>query len=255
MLLANKVAIVTGGDSGIGHAISLGLAGAGAAVTINYHRNQAAAQETLQQISQAGGTAQLVQGDVSQVADIQALIDKTVQAYGRLDVMVNNAGMETRTSLLETTEHQFDLAIGVDLKSAFFGAQLAAKQMLKQQSGGSIINISSVHEDWPMPGNIAYCCAKGGVRMLARTAGVELAPQGIRVINVGPGAVNTPIDAATLADPAQKARLEAAIPMGRVCEPTEIAHLVVFLGSDQASYGTATTYFVDGGLMEASVGL
>jgi glucose 1-dehydrogenase len=254
-LLANKVAIVTGGDSGIGHAISLGLADAGAAVTINYHRNQAAAEETRQQILKAGGKAQLVQGDVATVADIQTLIDQAVQAFGRLDVMVNNAGMETRTSLLETTERQFDLVIGVDLKSAFFGTQLAARQMVKQGGGGHIINISSVHEDWPMPGNIAYCCAKGGLRMLTRTAGVELAAQGIRVVNVGPGAVETPIDAATLADPAQKAKLDAAIPLGRVAQPDEIANLVVWLASDQASYGTATTYFVDGGLMQASVGL
>jgi glucose 1-dehydrogenase len=255
MLLANKVAIVTGGDSGIGHAISVGLASAGAAVTINFHKNQAAAQETLRQITSTDGKAQMVQGDVSRVEDIQTLIEKTLQAYGRLDVMVNNAGMETRTSLLDTTEHQFDLVIGIDLKSAFFGTQLAARQMTKQGGGGHIINISSVHEDWPMPGNIAYCCAKGGVRMLTRTAGVELGPKGIRIFNVGPGAVNTPIDAATLADPQQKARLDAAIPLGRVAEPAEIAKLVVWLASDQASYGTATTYFVDGGLMEGSVGL
>jgi glucose 1-dehydrogenase len=127
--------------------------------------------------------------------------------------------------------------------------------MIKQGGGGHIINISSVHEDWPMPGNVAYCCAKGGVRMLTRTAGVELAPHGIRVVNVGPGAVNTPIDAATLADPQQKARLDAAIPLGRVAEPVEIANMVVWLSSDQASYGTATTYFVDGGIMQGSVGL
>lgn len=255
MLLEDKVAIVTGGDSGIGHAISLGLAQAGAAVTINYHRNQAAAEETLRQIRQADGKAQLVQGDVSNLADIEQLIDKTVEAFGRLDVMVNNAGMETRTSLLDTTERQFDLVIGVDLKSAFFGTQCAAKQMIKQGGGGRIINISSVHEDWPMPGNIAYCCAKGGVRMLTRTAGVELAPHGILVVNVGPGAVNTPIDAATLADPAQKARLDAAIPLGRVAEPVEIANMVAWLASDQSSYGTAITYFVDGGIMQGSVGL
>jgi glucose 1-dehydrogenase len=254
-MLSNKVAIVTGGDSGIGHAISLGLARAGAAVTINFHRNQAAAEQTRQAILKADGKAQLVQGDVSKVADIQLLIDKTVQAYGRLDVMVNNAGMESRTSVLETTEHQFDLVIGVDLKSAFFGTQCAAQQMIKQGGGGHIINISSVHEDWPMPGNVAYCCAKGGVRMLTRTAGVELAHYGIRVVNVGPGAVDTPIDAATLADPTQKAKLDAAIPLGRVAQPDEIANLVVWLASDQASYATATTYFVDGGLMQASVGL
>ena len=255
MLLETKVAIVTGGDSGIGHAISLGLAAAGAAVTINYHRNQEAAAETLRQIVQAGGKGQIVQADVSNVADIQTLVEKTVQAFGRLDVMVNNAGMEARKSLLETTERQFDLVIAVDLKSAFFGTQAAAQQMIKQGGGGHIINISSVHEDWPMPGNIAYCCSKGGVRMLARTAGVELGPHGIRVVNVGPGAVATPIDAATLADPTQKARLDAAIPLRHVAQPTEIANLVVWLASDQASYETATTYFVDGGMMQASVGL
>jgi len=255
MLLANKVAIVTGGDSGIGHAICVGLAQAGAAVTINYHRNQTAAETTLQQIQVEGGKAQIVQGDVSNLQDIQTLVDKTVQAFGRLDVMVNNAGMETRTALLDTTERQFDLVISVDLKSAFFGTQLAARQMIQQGSGGHIINISSVHEDWPMPGNIAYCCAKGGVRMLTRTAGVELGPHGITVVNVGPGAVDTPIDAATLADPAQKAKLDAAIPRGRVAEPAEIANLVAWLASDQASYGTATTYFVDGGIMQGSVGL
>lgn len=255
MLLANKVAIVTGGDSGIGHAICVGLAQAGAAVTINYHRNQAAAETTLQQIQAEGGKAQVVQGDVSNLQDIQTLVDKTVQAFGRLDVMVNNAGMETRTALLDTTERQFDLVISIDLKSAFFGTQLAARQMIKQGGGGHIINISSVHEDWPMPGNIAYCCAKGGVRMLTRTAGVELGPHGITVVNVGPGAVDTPIDAATLADPAQKAKLDAAIPRGRVAEPAEIANLVAWLASDQASYGTATTYFIDGGIMQNSVGL
>src|SRR5262245_24485943 len=133
---ANKAAIVTGGDSGIGHAISVGLAAAGVAVTINYHRNQAAAEATLRQITQEGGRAQLAQGDVSSVADIQRLVEQTVQAFGRLDVMVNNAGMETRTSLLDTTEHQFDLVIGIDLKSAFFGTQCAARQMIKQGSGG-----------------------------------------------------------------------------------------------------------------------
>jgi glucose 1-dehydrogenase len=255
MMLANKVAIVTGGDSGIGHAISVGLAREGAAVTINYHRDQAAAEETLRHIEQAGGKGLVIQADVSSPADIQKLVDQTVRAFGRLDVMVNNAGMETRTSLLDTTERQFDLVIGVDLKSAFFGTQMAARQMIKQGGGGHIINISSVHEDWPMPGNIAYCCAKGGVRMLTRTAGVELGPQGITVVNVGPGAVDTPIDAKTLADPAQKAKLDGAIPIGHVAEPNEIANLVVWLASDQARYGTATTYFIDGGIMQGSVGL
>ena len=255
MSLNGKVAIVTGGDSGIGHAISLELGRQGASVTVNFHKNAAAADETVKAIEASGGKAQAIQGDVSSVADLQKLVDQTVAAFGRLDVMVNNAGMETRTSTLETTEREFDLVIGIDLKSAFFGVQLAAKQMIAQGGGGRIINISSIHEDWPMPGNSPYCAAKGGVRMLTRTAGVELAPHGITVVGVAPGAVHTPIDEVTLADPVQRAKLEGAIPLGRVAEPEEIANVVAFLASDRASYGTATTYVVDGGMMQASVGL
>ena len=255
MSLQGKAALITGGDSGIGHAISLELGRQGAAVTVNYHRNKAAADATVKAIEEVGGRAQAVMGDVSSVADIQALVDACVKAFGRLDIMVNNAGMETRTSTLETTERQFDLVIGIDLKSAFFGVQMAAKQMIAQGGGGRIINISSIHEDWPMPGNAPYCAAKGGVRMLTRTAGVELAPHGITVVGVAPGAVHTPIDEVTLADPVQRAKLNSAIPLGRVAEPGEIANLVAFLASDQASYGTATTYVADGGMMQASVGL
>ena len=255
MSLEGKAAIVTGSDSGIGRAIALELARQGAAVTINYHKNEDAALGTKKEIEDAGGKAQIIQADVSSIADIQKLVDGTVSAFGRLDILVNNAGMETRTSTLDTTEHQFDMVIAIDLKSAFFGVQLAAKQMIAQGGGGRIINISSIHEDWPMPGNAPYCLAKGGIRMLTRTAGVELAPHGITVVGVAPGAVHTPIDEVTLSDPAAKAKLESAIPLGRVAEPEEIARIVAFLGSDAASYGTATTYTVDGGMMQASVGL
>ena len=255
MGLEGKAAIVTGSDSGIGRAIAIELARQGASVTINFHKNADAADGTQKEIEAAGGKAQVVQADVSSVADIQRLVDETVAAFGRLDILVNNAGMETRTSTLDTSEHQFDMVIAIDLKSAFFGVQLAAKQMIKQGGGGRIINISSIHEDWPMPGNSPYCAAKGGVRMLTRTAGVELAPHGITVVGVAPGAVHTPIDEVTLSDPAAKAKLESAIPLGRVAEPEEIARLVAFLGSDAASYGTAATYTVDGGMMQASVGL
>jgi len=255
MSLQGKAAIVTGSDSGIGRAIAMELARQGAAVTINYHKNEDAALAAKTEIEAAGGKAQVIQADVSSVADIQKLVDSTVSAFGRLDILVNNAGMETRTSTLETSEHQFDLVIAIDLKSAFFGVQLAAKQMIAQGGGGRIINISSIHEDWPMPGNAPYCLAKGGVRMLTRTAGVELAPHGITVVGVAPGAVHTPIDEVTLSDPAAKARLESAIPIGRVAEPSEIAALVAFLASDKASYSTATTFVADGGMMQASVGL
>lgn len=255
MLLQDKVAIVTGGDSGIGHAIAVELAREGAAVTVNYHRNADAATATLAEITAAGGRGRIQQADVSSVADIGALVEQTVAAFGRLDIMVNNAGMETRTSVLETTEAQFDLVIGIDLKSAFFGVQAAARQMIAQGGGGRIINISSIHEDWPMPGNAPYCAAKGGIRMLTRTAGVELATHGILVVSVAPGAVHTPIDEATLADPVQKAKLDSAIPLGRVAEPAEIAAFVAFLASDRASYATASTIVIDGGMMQASVGL
>src|SRR3954449_8889385 len=255
MSLQGKTAIVTGSSSGIGRAIALEMARQGASVTINYHRGAEEADEVRTDIEAAGGRAQVIQADVSSVADIAKLVDGTVSAFGRVDIMVNNAGIETRTSTLETTERQFDTVIAVDLKSAFFGVQLAARQMIAQGGGGRIINISSIHEDWPMPGNSPYCLAKGGVRMLTRTAGVELAPHGITVVGVAPGAVHTPIDEVTLSDPAAKARLEAAIPIGRVAEPEEIAALVAFLVSDRASYGTATTYVADGGMMQASVGL
>ena len=164
--------------------------------------------------------------------------------------------METRTSVLDTTERQFDLVIAIDLKSAFFGVQAAARQMILQGSGGRIINISSIHEEWPMPGNAPYCLAKGGVRMLTRTAGVELAPHGITVVGVAPGAVHTPIDEATLVGSRPEARSSRARSRsGRIAEPEEIAVLVAFLASDGASYGTATTYVADGGMMQASVGL
>ncbi len=255
MLLENKVAIVTGGDSGIGRAISLELAKEGAAVTINYRRNEQAANEVKQLIEQAGGKALVVQGDVSSIADLQTLVNRTVETFGRLDIMVNNAGMETRTSVLDSTEQDFDTVIGVDLKGPFFGTQLAARQMIKQGEGGRIINISSVHEDWPMPGNSPYCCAKGGVRMLTRNAGVELASHGITVVGVGPGAIATPINKETLADPEKTAALNKAIPVGRVGTSEEVAGLVGWLASAKSAYVTSSTYFIDGGIMQGSVGL
>ena len=255
MVLSSKVAIVTGGNSGIGRAIAVELAREGAAVAINYVRDPAAADALTQAIGQSGGKAIAIQGDVTRLDDIQRLIDQTVQAFGRLDIMVNNAGVETRTSLLDSSEHDFDFVMAVNLKGAFFGTQLAAKQMIKQGAGGRIINISSVHEDWPMPGNTPYCCSKGALRMLARTAGVELAPHGITVVNVGPGAVITPINQSTLDNPAQKAALEHSIPEGRIARPEEVAGLVAWLASDRSAYVTATTFFIDGGIMQGGPGL
>ena len=255
MLLKNKVAIVTGGNSGIGKAIVLELAKQGANITVDYVSHPDAAEALEKQITALGDRAIGVDADVSEIADLQRLIDTTVKAFGRLDIMVNNAGIETRTSLLETSEEQYEKVLRVNLKSAFFGTQLAAKQMIKQGGGGRIINITSVHEDWPMPGNIAYCLSKGGMRMLTRTAGVELAPHNILVVGVGPGAVATPINLSTMQNPTLMAKLDAAIPLGRMAKPEEIASVVALLAGGGASYVTATTVFADGGLMQSSPGL
>ena len=208
-----------------------------------------------EQVVALGDKATGVEADVSKVGDLQRLIQTAVESCGRVDVMVNNAGIETRTSVLDTTEDQYAKVLDINLKSAFFGTQLAATQMIAQGGGGRIINVTSVHEDWPMPGNTPYCLSKGGMRMLTRTAGVELAPHGITVVGVGPGAVDTPINKETVADPAKLKTLDAAIPLGRLAEPSEIADVVAFLASDAAGYITATTVFVDGGIMQSSPGL
>src|ERR1700722_15701555 len=227
--LEGKVAIVTGGNTGIGKAVVLALAEKGAKVVIDYVANEEAEEELEQKIAGLGETAVGIKADVSQVDDLQRMVATAVSSFGRLDVMVNNAGIETRTSVLDTTEGQFEKVMAVNLKSAFFGTQLAAKQMIAQGGGGRIINMTSVHEDWPMPGNTAYCLSKGGMRMLTRTAGVELAPHGILVTGVGPGAVDTPINASTVSNPELLAKLNSAIPVGRLAEPSEIASVVAFL--------------------------
>jgi glucose 1-dehydrogenase len=255
MSLEGKVAIVTGGNSGIGKAIVLALAGAGANVVIDYVADEAATEELVKQLEGMGRKSIGVNADVSKVADLQRLVDSAVEQFGRLDIMVNNAGIETRTSVLDTTEAQYEKVLDINLKSAFFGTQLAAKQMIAQGGGGRIINISSVHEDWPMPGNAAYCLSKGGMRMLTRQAGQELGPHEIRVVGVGPGAVATPINTSTINDPEKMKTLNTAIPLGRMAQPEEIGSVVAFLAGDGASYVNGTTIFADGGLMHSSPGL
>jgi glucose 1-dehydrogenase len=255
MTLHGKVAVVTGGNTGIGKAVVMALAKEGANIVIDYITNEEAELLVEADVKGLGDKVIGVKADVSKVDDLRTLITTAVSTFGRIDIMVNNAGIETRTSVLDTTEEQYAAVMDINLKSAFFGTQLAATQMIAQGQGGRIINMTSVHEDWPMPGNTAYCLSKGGMRMLTRTAGVELAPHNILVVGVGPGAVDTPINKATVADPKALAILNAAIPMGRLAEPEEIASIVAFLAGDGASYLTATTIFADGGLMQSSPGL
>jgi glucose 1-dehydrogenase len=255
MLLEGKSIIVTGGNSGIGESIVLAAAAEGANVVIDYVANPEETEELVSTVEKLGGRAIGVKADVSTLSGVQALIDAAVSSFGRLDVLVNNAGIETRTSILDTTEEQFDRVMNVNLKSAFFGTQSAAKQFIAQKTPGLVINMSSVHEDWPMPGNVAYCVSKGGMRMLTRTAGVELGEHNIRVVNVAPGAVETPINTSTMEDPKKLKKLNAAIPLGRMAAAAEIADLVVYLASGKQGYLTATTVVIDGGLMQGSVGL
>ncbi|MGH7977637.1 MAG: SDR family NAD(P)-dependent oxidoreductase [Limisphaerales bacterium] len=255
MSLKGKVAIVTGGNSGIGMAIVLELARHGANLVIDYVVHPEANEALEKQILALKDKVIAVKADVSQVVELQNLFAAAVKEFGRVDIMVNNAGVETRTSILDTTEQQYERVLAINLKSAFFGTQLAAQQMIKQGGGGRIINITSVHEDWPMPGNTAYCLSKGGMRMLTRTAGVELAPHNILVVGVGPGAVATPINLSTMQNPVLLKKLDSAIPLGRMAKPEEIANLVAFLAGDGASYVTATTIFADGGIMQSSPGL
>jgi glucose 1-dehydrogenase len=255
MSLKGKVAIVTGGNSGIGASIALELARQGANIVIDYVVHPEATEELERQIIALGDQAIGVDADVSKIADLQMLVDAAVKAFGRVDIMVNNAGVETRTSILDTTEAQYQKVMDINLKSAFFGTQLAAKQMIKQGGGGRIINITSVHEDWPMPGNTAYCLSKGGMRMLTRTSGLELGQYNILVVGVGPGAVATLINSSTMQNPGLMKALDTAIPLGRMAHPNEIGSVVAFLADEGASYMTATTVFADGGLMHSSPGL
>ena len=246
MQLEGKVALVTGGSLGIGEAIARAFGREGARVTIDYLHHQEPAERLCQEIGQDRAIA--IQADVSKISDIQRLVQATVDRFGRLDILVNNAGIEQPTPFLEVTEEQWDRQIGVDLKGPFFAAQIAARQMVKQKKG-KIINISSVHEDLPMPGNAVYCAAKGGLRMLIRTLADELAPYQINVVGIAPGAIATPINKKTLEDPQKVQALLSTIPLGRIGKPEDVAGLAVWLATDAADYVTGTTFIIDGGLM------
>lgn len=253
--LDQRVAVVTGADSGIGRAIAIQFASEGATVVINYAHAKDKANEVLQTIQQKQGKAIVIQADVSQYQQAMGLIQQAVEHFNRLDIMVNNAGMEIHSPFVDVTEEQFDGVLSVDLKGAFFCAQAAAREMIKRKTAGRIINISSVHEDLPMPQNVPYCCAKGGMRMLTRTICLELAPNNITVNNIAPGAVHTPIDADVEADPEKMAALLKEIPLHRMAQPEEIAKLALYLASDAASYITGSTYIIDGGLTVNTGGL
>lgn len=249
MSLNGKIALVTGSSSGIGKAIAIYLAREGCDVCVNYYSDREGGEDTKRQIEQLGRKAIAVQANVGKADEVRGLVQRCITDLGGLDIMVNNAGIEIPKPILDVTEAEWDLVIEVTLKGVFLGLQEAARQMVQRGGGGRIITISSIHEDVTMPGNAPYCAAKGGVRMLTRTAAVELAPHGITVNNVAPGAIATPINQMTLMDPVALAALKAEIPMGRLGDPDDVAAVVAFLASDDAAYVTGSTYTVDGGMI------
>jgi len=251
--LDHKVAIVTGSATGIGEAIATQMAQEGAAVAIDYIAGQQdKAAQVVSRIEQAGGKAIALEADVSKEDQIKRLIEQTVEAFGKLDIMVNNAGVEREHPFLEMPLEVWNWIIAVNLTGPWLCSQAAARRMVSQGNGGRIINISSVHEDLPMPTNAPYCVSKGGLRMMMRTIAVELAPHKITVNNIGPGAIKTDMDTPTLNDPAKRSTLLSEIPLGRVGEPREVAGLAVYLASDAAAYVTGSTYFIDGGMLRQS---
>ena len=252
MRLQDKVAIVTGAATGIGQAIAVRFAREGAAVAIDYIGKPEVAANTQAQISSAGGKSVAVPADISRPDQVQNLIDAAVKAFGKLDIVVNNAGIEKKLAFVDYPLEELQKILDVNLIGPFLVSQAAARQMIQQGRGGRLINISSVHEDLPMPTNAAYCVSKGGLRMLTRTIAVELAKDKITVNNIGPGAVFAPIDADVEAKPEMEKALMGEIPLNRWGKPEEIAGLAVYLASDEAAYITGSTYFIDGGMLRQS---
>jgi glucose 1-dehydrogenase len=251
MLLEGRRAIVTGANTGIGKATSQRLAREGASVCVNYFGDQAA--EDARQLAaelQGSGAPQAVaiEADVGQEDQVVALVAQASDQLGGLDLLVNNAGIEKKIPLLEMTEKDWSAVIQTNLTGTFLCLREAAKVMVGSGRPGTIVNMSSVHEFIPWPGFAHYCASKGGIKLLMETAARELAPQQIRVLNVAPGAIVTPINQFVLDDPAQKRQVESEIPLGHMGQPENIAAAVAWAASDEASYVTGTTIVVDGGM-------
>lgn len=247
--LTGKVAAITGGDQGIGRAIAERLACEGADVAICYRKNKEGADEVVNRITGAKQRGAAFQADVGKLSDGQRFIDEAVAALGQVDVLVNNAGLEKGADFWDVTEADFDAVLNVNLKGMFFVTQAVVRHLRKRGSPGKIINISSVHEELPFPHFASYCASKGGIKMLTRNLAIELAPSGITINSIAPGAIETPINTKLLHDPAKLKNLLENIPLGRLGKPEDVAGLAAFLASSESDYITGSTFFVDGGLL------
>ena len=241
--LSGRVALVTGGGRGIGRAIALELARAGADVAVNYYDEPERAQATADDVQTLGVRAMTVAADVGVAEAVERMVEEVTAAFGSLDILVNNAGVQTWTPFLEVTESEWDLVIRTNLKGCFLCTQAAARTMHR---GGVVVNIGSGCNKVPFPGLVAYTASKGGIEMLTKVAAVELAPRRIRVNCVAPGAVE--IERTRLEVDDYAGTWGAVTPLGRVGQPEDIARTVRFLASDDSAFVTGQTIWVDGGL-------
>ena len=245
MKLADKIALITGASQGIGLACAQRLVKEGARVMLADVR-----PEVADAAAALGDAARFVVADVSQKSDVDALFAATIAAFGRVDILVNNAGITHAADFLDLCEEDFDRVMRVNLKSMFLCSQAAARDMVKRQSGGCIINMSSVNAELVIPNQVPYVISKGGVNQLTRVAAIGLAQHGIRVNAIGPGTILTELaKQAVLSSPEARHTILSRTPLGRCGEPEEVAAIAAFLASDDASYITGQTLYADGGRM------
>ena len=246
--LEGRRALITGGGRGIGKAIAIRLAELGADVAVNYAHSEDEAEETAGTIRALGRRAAVFKANIGEVEEVRQLVDESERFLGGLDVLINNAGIEKQAPFLEVSEKDYDAVLAINLKGVFFASQFFARMLVAAGRPGSIVSISSVHEELPFPGYAAYAASKGGMKLLTRDMAVELAPHDIRVNAVAPGAIRTEINSYLVDDPNRGEKLLRQIPLRRIGEPKDVANVVAFLVSEQASYVSGSTYFVDGGL-------
>jgi len=247
--LEGRRALVTGSATGIGRSTVIRLTSEGAAAVVNYVGPSDPADEVVEEVSRAGGRAMAVEADVSNEEQVRAMFARASEELGGpVDVLVNNAGIEKPYLLVDMPLEEWNKVIAVNLTGAFLCAREAARGMVAAGARGVIVNMSSVHEVIPWAQFGHYCASKGGMKLWAQTIAKELAPKRIRVVNVAPGAIATPINQDVLDDEVKRRAVEAEIPWGRFGEPEEIAAAVAWLASREAEYVTGTTLFVDGGM-------